>query len=163
MDVVQAAAAAASSLQVVDVGLGIAVQTKEAEVDATEPVGGLVRVTTGAPCTGGETVQVAESLAEPAMFVAVIVTVWDATDRPETLYGLVQAAAVPASRLQVTVVGLPVVVNGSAALVDVLVVGFGEIVTVGATTTFQAADADEVPVTLVTATTTVWAPAPRPV
>jgi hypothetical protein len=150
--------------QVVDVGLLVAVQAIDALVDATEPDGALVMVTTGAPATGGCTVHdvvVAEPV--PAMLVAETVTVWDATDRLLMLYGLVQAVAVPPSSEQVMLVGLLVVVKDTAPEVDVESDGWAVIVTTGIATIVQAAVAEPEPPALVAVTTTVCAPAARPV
>ena len=64
------------------VGLLVVVHAIDADVEATSPVGGLVRVTVGA---SGCTVQLALAGTVPAMFEAVTVTVCEPTERPETL------------------------------------------------------------------------------
>jgi hypothetical protein len=160
---VHALAVPPSIAQVVDVGLLVAVQAIDALVDATEPDGALVMVTTGAGSGGGCTVQ-AVVVAEPvpAMLVADTVTVWEATDRLDMLYGLVQAVAAPPSNEHVTLVGLLVVVNETAPDVDVEVDGCEVIVTTGIATIVQAAVAEPEPPAFVAVTTTLWEPAARP-
>ena len=73
------------------------------------------------------------------------------------------AAAVPASSWQVMLAGLFAVVKETTPEVDVLDDGEAVIVTVGATTTVQAAVAVPVPDAFVAETTTVCAPAASPV
>ena len=157
-------AAPPSIAQVVEVGLLVAVHAIDALVDAVEPDGGLVSVTTGAPTCGDCTVHalvVAEPV--PAMLVAETVTVCDPTDRFVIEYGLVHAAAVPPSSEQVMLVGLLVAVKETAPDVEVDVDGWAVIVTTGVTTTVQAAVAEPEPAVLVAVTTTLCAPAARPV
>jgi xanthosine utilization system XapX-like protein len=113
---VQAEAAPPSIAHVVEVGLLVAVQEIDALVDATEPVGALVIVTTGA---SGCTLHVVVLLSEPPEFEAVTVTEWEPTARFETLYGLVQGVGPPPSSAQVMLVGLLVAVKLTAAEVDV--------------------------------------------
>ena len=78
-----AVAAAPSSAQVIDVGLFVAVKEIDALWEATDPVGALVIVTTGADACTVHGVVVADPV--PAMFVADTVTECDPTERPETL------------------------------------------------------------------------------
>jgi hypothetical protein len=160
---VHAAAVPLSSLQVVEVGLLVAVHAIDAVVAVVEPDGALVMVTTGAGSGGGCTVH-AVVVAEPvpAMLVAETVTECEPTARLVIEYGLVQAAAVPPSSEQVTLVGLLVVVNETTPDVDVEVDGWAVIVTTGIATIVQAAVAEPEPVALVAVTTTVCAPAARP-
>jgi hypothetical protein len=99
----------------------------------------------------------------PAMLVAETVTVCEPTDRLVMLYGLVQAEAAPPSSEQVTLVGLLVAVNVTLPDVDVEVDGWPVIVTTGVATIVHAAVAEPDPVALVAVTTTLWAPAVRPV
>ena len=152
-----------SIAQVVEVGLLVAVHAIDALVDATEPDGALVMVTTGGAgggaCTAHDVV-VAEPV--PAMLVADTVTVWEATDRLVIEYGLVQAVAAPPSSEQVTLVGLLVAVKDTAPEVEVESDGWAVIVTTGIATIVQAAVAEPEPVALVAVTTTVCAPAARP-
>jgi hypothetical protein len=150
--------------QVVEVGLFVAVHAIDALVDAVEPDGGLVSVTTGAPTWGACTVHgVVEADPVPAMLVAETVTLCEPTDRFDMLYGLAQAVAVAPSSEQVTLVGLLVAVNETAPEVAVDVDGCAVMVTTGAATTVQAAEPEPEPVTFVAVTTTLWAPAARPV
>jgi hypothetical protein len=161
---VQAEAAPPSIAQVVEVGLLVAVQAIDADVEAVEPDGGLVSVTTGAPTCGDCTVQaVVEAEPVPAMLVAETVTECEPIDRLLIEYGLVQAVAVPPSSAQVTVVGLFVAVNETAPEVDVEVDGWAVIVTTGVATIVQAAVAEPEPPPLLAVTTTLWEPAARPV
>jgi hypothetical protein len=149
---------------VVEVGLLVAVHAIDALVEAVEPDGGLVRVTTGAPTCGGWTFHVlVVAVPVPAMLVAETVTEWAPTERLDMLYGLVQAVAVPLSSVQVTDVGLLVAVKLTAPEVEVESDGCAVIVTTGIATIVQAAEPEPEPVTFVAVTTTVWAPAARPV
>jgi hypothetical protein len=161
---VQAVADPPSIAQVVEVGLFVAVHAIDALVDATEPDGALVMVTTGGAgggaCTAHDVV-VAEPV--PAMLVAETVTECEPTARLLMLYGLVQAVAVPPSSVQVTVVGLLVAVKETAPEVAVESVGCAVMVTTGWATIVQAAVAEPEPPAFVALTTTVWAPAARPV
>jgi hypothetical protein len=147
--------------QVVEVGLFVAVHAIDALVDAVEPDGALVIVTTGASGCTLQGVVLAEPV--PAMLVAETVTVCEPTDRFDMLYGLAQAVAVPPSSEQVTLVGLLVVVNETAPDVDVESDGWAVIATVGAATIVQAAEPEPEPVTFVAVTTTLCAPTARPV
>jgi hypothetical protein len=158
---VHAEAAPPSIAQVVEVGLLVAVHAIDALVDPVEPDGALVIVTTGAPGCTDHALVVAEPV--PAMLVAETVTVCEPTDRLVIEYGLVQAVAAPPSSEQVTLVGLLVAVNETAPEVDVEVDGCAVIVTTGTATIVQAAVAEPEPVALVAVTTTLWAPAARPV
>ena len=158
---VHAAAVPESSLQVTDVGLLVAVHAIDALVDAVEPDGALVIVTTGAPGCTVHALVVAEPV--PAMLVAETVTECDPTDRFVIEYGLVQAVAVPPSSEQVMLVGLLVAVKLTAPVVEVDVDGWAVMVTTGVATTVQAAVAEPEPAVLVAVTTTLCAPAARPV
>jgi hypothetical protein len=158
---VQAEAAPPSIAHVVEVGLLVAVQAIDAEVDAVEPDGALVIVTTGATAVTVHGVVDAEPV--PAMLVAETVTLCEPADRFVMEYGLVQAVAAAPSSEHVMLVGLLVAVNETAPDVDVEVDGWAVIVTTGVATTVQAAVAEPEPVALVAVTTTLWAPAARPV